>query len=74
MPALILFLNEWDRRENPNWGTKTMDITRKRGDTERAELTLINAPHGFINLSPHQTIALDHLERFFGKHRAWRGK
>jgi len=35
---------------------------------DRAELTLINAPHGFILFSPHQALALDHLERFFGKH------
>jgi len=25
-------------------------------------------PHGFILFSPHQALALDHLERFFGKH------
>lgn len=68
----ILFLNEWGRRETPNWGAKTMDIIKKRGEPDRAELTLINAPHGFIYFSPHQAIALDHLEKFFGEHLAGR--
>ncbi len=64
----ILFLNEWDRREDRRWGANTMDIVKKIGKGGRAKLTLINAPHGFILFSPHQALALDHLERFFGKH------
>ena len=64
----ILFLNEWDRRKDRRWGADTMEIIKKVGKDDRAELTLINAPHGFIYFSPHQAIALDHLERFFGKH------
>jgi len=64
----ILFLNEWDRREDRRWGADTMEIIKKVGKENRAELTLINAPHGFIYFSPHQALALDHLERFFGKH------
>ena len=64
----ILFLNEWDHREYRNWGPDTMDLLRKLGKGDRAELTLLNAPHAFINFSPHQSIALDHLERFFAKH------
>lgn len=64
----ILFLNEWDRRKDRRWGADTMEIIKKVGNDDRAELTLINAPHGFIYFSPHQAIALDHLERFFGKH------
>jgi hypothetical protein len=36
--------------------------------TYLAELTSLNAPHGFILFSPHQALALDHLERFFGEH------
>jgi acetyl esterase/lipase len=64
----ILFLNEWDRRNDRRWGADTMDIIKKIGKEDRAELTLINAPHGFILFSPHQALALDHLERFFGKH------
>ncbi len=64
----ILFLNEWDRRADRRWGAETMEIIRKVGKEDRAALTLMNAPHGFIYFSPHQAIALDHLERFFGKH------
>ncbi len=64
----ILFLNEWDRREDRRWGAKTMDIIEKIGKEDHAELTLVNAPHGFILFSPHQALALDHLETFFGKH------
>lgn len=64
----ILFLNEWDRRTDRRWGADTMDIIKKVGKEDRAELTLINAPHGFICFSPHQALAIDHLERFFGKH------
>jgi len=64
----ILFLNEWDRREDRRWGANTMDIIKKIGKEDLAELTLLNAPHGFILFSPHQAVALDHLERFFGEH------
>lgn len=64
----ILFLNEWDHREYRNWGPDTMDLLKKLGKEDLAELVLINAPHGFINFLPHQEIAFDHLERFFGKH------
>ncbi len=64
----ILFLNEWDRREDRRWGAKTMDIIKTIGKEDLAELKLLNAPHGFILFSPHQALALDHLERFFGKH------
>ena len=64
----ILFLNEWDRRKDRRWGADTMEIIKKAGKEGRAELTLINAPHGSIYFSPHQAIALDHLEKFFGKH------
>jgi pectinesterase len=64
----ILFLNEWDRRRDRRWGADTMEIITKVGKADRAELTLLNAPHGFIYFSPHQALALDHLERFFGKH------
>ena len=64
----ILFLNEWDRRKDRRWGADTMEIIRKVGKADRSELTLINAPHGFIYFSPHQKLALDHLEQFFGKH------
>jgi len=64
----ILFLNEWDRREDRRWGVDTMDIIKKIGKKDLAELTSLNAPHGFILFSPHQALALDHLERFFGKH------
>jgi hypothetical protein len=63
----ILFLNEWDRRKNRRWGADTMEIIQKLGKADRAELTLINAPHGFIYFSPHQKLALDYLEQFFGK-------
>ena len=61
-------LNEWDRRANQRWGADTMEIIRKVGKEGRAALTFMNAPHGFIYFSPHQTIALDHLEKFFSKH------
>lgn len=64
----LLFLNEWDHREYRNWGPDTMDLLKTLGKADRAQLTLIDAPHGFINFLPHQVIALDHLERFFGKH------
>jgi acetyl esterase/lipase len=64
----ILFLNEWDRRKDRRWGAHTMDIIKKIGKEELAELTLFNAPHGFILFFPHQALALDHLESFFGKH------
>jgi len=63
----ILFLNEWDRRADRRWGADTMEIIRKADKEDRAALTLMNAPHGFIYFSPHQAIALDHLEKFFGK-------
>ena len=64
----ILFLNEWDRRKDRRWGAGTMAIIKKVGKEDCAELTLINAPHGFLYFSPHQAIALDHLEKFFGRH------
>ena len=64
----ILFLNEWDRRRDRRWGADTMEIITKVVKADRAELTLLNAPNGFIYFSPHQALALDHLERFFGKH------
>jgi len=70
----ILFLNEWDRREDRRWGANTMEIIKKLGKEARAELTLINAPHGFILFSPHQALALGHLERFFGKHLGQTGE
>jgi hypothetical protein len=38
------------------------------GKEEHAELTLINVPHGFICFSTLPAIAVDHLEKFFGKH------
>ena len=64
----VLFLNEWDHREYRNWGPDTMDLLKRLGKGDRAELKLINAPHGFINFTPHQSIALDHLETFFSRH------
>ncbi len=70
----VLFLNEWDRRSDRRWGADTMEIIRKVGKADRAELTLINAPHGFVYFSPHQAIALDHLETFFSKHFAQKRK
>jgi hypothetical protein len=70
----ILFLNEWDRRKDRRWGADTMEIIKKFGKEDCAELTLLNAPHGFIYFLPHQAIALDHLERFFGKHLGQKGK
>lgn len=68
----ILFLNEWDRRADRRWGADTMEIIRTVGKEDRAALTLMNAPHGFIYLSPHQVIALDRLEKFFSEHLAGR--
>ncbi len=64
----ILFLNDWNSRNDRRWGVDTMDIITKLGKEDRAELKWFNAPHGFINFSPHQALALDHLEKFFGKH------
>jgi len=55
---LLLFLNEWDHREYRNWGPDTMDLLKTLGKADRAQLTLIDAPHGFINFLPHQVIAI----------------
>jgi hypothetical protein len=65
-PSIDGLVTHEDRR----WGADTMEIIKKAGKEDLAELKLINASHGFILFSPHQALALDHLERFFGKHFA----
>ena len=65
---LVIFLNEWDHRDYRNWGPDTMDLLKRLGKADHAQLTLINAPHAFINFLPHQAVAFDYLERFFRTH------
>lgn len=47
-----------------------MDMIKKIGKEDRAELTLFSDPHGSIPFSPPLAIAVDHLERSSGKHLA----
>ncbi len=45
-----------------------MKMITKVGIANLAELTLIDSAQRFIYLPPHQNLALDYLEQFFGKH------
>ncbi len=36
---LILFLNEWDRRKGRHWGADNIQIIKRVGKEDRAEMT-----------------------------------